>query len=89
MTLASWSVILLTTGRIVHAISVGYDRAVQESPYEREGIDNRYFRVLTGLVGLVALLPIGVQLLMLLPAILEQGVQILNPNTFCPVYWRK
>ncbi len=38
--------------------AIGYDRAVQESPHEREGIDKPIqvsFRFLTGLVGLAAL----------------------------------
>ncbi len=58
--------------------AIRYDRAVQESPHEREGIENKYFRVLTGLVGLLALLWTAVEVAEPLFVILENRIPITN-----------
>ena len=47
---------------------------MQESPHKREGIDNKHFRVLTGLVGLAALSWIAVEVAETLLLILKNRI---------------
>lgn len=58
--------------------SMGYDRVVQAPQDGCEGTSSKYFRVLTGLVGLLALLWIVVELRLF--HILENGVQAAWPT---------